>query len=105
MFRFTIRDFVWLVVVVAVVAAMGSAWYVDRTMAWVRGYELNLRLEVAEWDVKELNEGIETLPDEQRKQIIEHLRKRRPNYSEETTPTLPGEAGNTNGITPNSPSQ
>ena len=49
MFRFTIRDLLWLTVVVA----MGLGWWFDREMLWLRAYGLSLELEVAQRDLED----------------------------------------------------
>jgi hypothetical protein len=51
--RFTIRDLLWLTVVVALGVAMGVGWWFDRAMAWARAYELNLKLEMAEHELEQ----------------------------------------------------
>lgn len=73
MFRFTIRDLVWL----TVVAALAGGWYVDRWSQWARGYTWYLKAEAATGELEDLIEGLETLPQGQLEEVREHLKKRR----------------------------
>lgn len=60
--RFTIRDLVWLTVVVVVALSLGVGWWLDRWTLWGHAYENSLKAEVFESQLKELREHLETQP-------------------------------------------
>ena len=52
MFRFTIRDLLWMMVVVGVVLSLGTAWWFERSRSdkLARWHELNANLNLLEPD-------------------------------------------------------
>jgi len=56
MFRFTIRDLLWLMAVVLVAIGMYAAWQADRAILALRLSQMEYRAVVAEQQVAELSQ-------------------------------------------------
>ena len=70
---------------------MGVGWWFDRWSLWASGYMAHLKSEAAKGELDELIEGLETLPEEQLKNVREHLTTRRQLITSEPAPDPPSE--------------